>query len=115
MPVLFRLLYCCGLRASEAATLKGGDVDLEKGVLTIRNSKFGKTRYVPMSGQITARCAEYDRTRLADKGGDDWFFAAPDGGHIWGSIFKAGIKNAPPTIIITQPNGGFLWVRKRIK
>lgn len=81
MPVLFRLLYCCGLRVSEAVTLKGEDVDLKKGVLTIKNSKFGKTRYVPMSEQITARCAEYDTMRLVGRDGDDWFFAAPDGGH----------------------------------
>lgn len=81
IPVLFRLLYCCGLRVSEATKLKGEDVDLENGVLTIRNSKFGKSRYVPMSPETTARCAEYDRTRLVGRTGDDWFFAAPYGGH----------------------------------
>lgn len=81
IPVLFRLLYCCGLRVSEAVTLKGEDVDLENGVLTIKNSKFGKSRYVPMSPETTARCAEYGRTRLVGRAGVDWFFAAPDGGH----------------------------------
>ncbi len=38
IPVLFRLLYCCGLRVSEAVTLKGEDVDLENGVLTIKTA-----------------------------------------------------------------------------
>lgn len=80
VPVLFRLLYCCGLRVSEAVSLKGEDVDLKRGVLTIRDSKFGKTRYVPMSAQITAKCAEYNKTRLTNTVGEDWFFAAPDGG-----------------------------------
>ncbi len=47
MPVLFRMLYCCGLRASEVLKLKGEDVDLEQGIITIRDSKNGKTRYVP--------------------------------------------------------------------
>jgi len=81
MPVLFRLLYCCGLRVSEAAKLLGEDVDLEHGILTIRNSKFGKTRYVPMSPEMTTVCANYANTRLVGPPGGDWFFAAPDGGH----------------------------------
>ncbi len=80
IPVLFRLLYCCGLRVSEAVSLKGEDVDLANGVLVVRGSKFGKTRYVPMSSQITGRCAEYNKTRLVGSAGEDWFFAAPDGG-----------------------------------
>lgn len=80
MPVLFRILYCCGLRASEVIKLKGEDVDLERGILTIRNSKNGKTRYVPMSAELTAICADYNKTRLVGPPDNDWFFAAPDGG-----------------------------------
>lgn len=81
MPVLFRMLYRCGLRVSEATNLLAGDVDLEQGILTIRNSKFGKTRYVPMSAELTAVCDAYAETRLVGPAGADWFFAAPDGGH----------------------------------
>lgn len=81
MPVLFRMLYCCGLRVSEAVDLLANDVDLEHGVLTIRNSKFGKSRYVPMSAELTGVCSAYAETRLIGPSGADWFFAAPDGGH----------------------------------
>lgn len=81
MPVLFRMLYCCGLRVSEATNLLADDVDLEQGILTIQNSKFGKTRYVPMSAELTGICAKYAKTRLVGPPGADWFFAAPDGGH----------------------------------
>ena len=80
MPVLFRMLYCCGLSVSEATSLMGEDVDLENGVLTIRASKFGKTRYVPMSAELTEVCANYAKTRLVGPPGGDWFFAAPNGG-----------------------------------
>ena len=48
-PVLFRVLYGCGLRVSEAISLKLKDVDLKNGILTVRNSKFGKDRIVMMS------------------------------------------------------------------
>lgn len=81
MPVLFRMLYCCGLRVSEATNLLSEDVDIEQGILTIRNSKFGKTRYVPMSVELTDICANYAKTRLIGPPEADWFFAAPDGGH----------------------------------
>lgn len=102
MPVLFRMLYCCGLRLSEAIMLQGKDVDLEAGVLTIRDSKFGKTRYVPMSNELTAICLTYAKTRLVGQPNEDWFFAAPDGGHynnraIYGIyrdlLWKAGISH----------------------
>ena len=80
MPVLFRMLYCCGLRVSEATALIGSDVDLEKGILIIRNSKFGKTRYVPISDELKQICIDYNKTRHKNTNGIDWFFAAPDGG-----------------------------------
>ena len=54
MPVLFRTIYACGLRASEARLLRFADVDLETGVLTIRNGKGGKDRQVPVSAPLAA-------------------------------------------------------------
>ena len=38
-PVIFRLIYACGLRSSEVCNLKTEDVDLETGKLTIIHSK----------------------------------------------------------------------------
>lgn len=89
MPVLFRLLYCCGLRVSEATALKGNDVELNSGILTIRDSKFGKSRYVPMSDELTAFCSRYAETRLVGVP-DDWFLPARDGGYYASrSVYKA--------------------------
>ena len=48
METLFGLVACTGLRISEALGLLDADVDLRVGVLTIRQSKFGKTRLVPL-------------------------------------------------------------------
>jgi len=98
MPVIFRMLYCCGLRVSEATELRGEDVDLENGILLIRKSKFSKTRYVPMSEELTAVCEKYNETRLVGNGDYDWFFAAPDGGHYDSrsiySVFRELLWNA---------------------
>lgn len=48
METLFGLVACTGLRISEALNLLDADVDLRASVMTIRQSKFGKTRLVPL-------------------------------------------------------------------
>lgn len=45
---LFGLLAVTGMRVSEALNLDREDVDLERGILTIRRTKFGKSRLVPV-------------------------------------------------------------------
>ena len=45
---LLGLLSVSGLRISEALGLTLDDVDLDEGVLTIRSSKFGKSRLIPL-------------------------------------------------------------------
>jgi site-specific recombinase XerD len=62
---LLLLLYGAGLRISEALALTLADVDLSANVLTIRESKFYKTRLVPIGPRLTAVLRTYadDRHR----------------------------------------------------
>lgn len=60
---LIGLLYCTGLRISEALALRKADVDLDDGVLTIRDAKFHKTRAVPLSKTAQLAVADYDEAR----------------------------------------------------
>jgi len=46
--------YGAGLRISEALALTLGDVDLSARLLSIRESKFYKTRLVPIGPRLTA-------------------------------------------------------------
>jgi integrase/recombinase XerD len=59
IPVLFRVLYCCGLRSSEVRLLSIDDVDLETGKLMIRHSKGHKDRNVMMSEGVLDLCRVY--------------------------------------------------------
>lgn len=68
---LFGLLSSTGLRVSEALRLQRDDVNLESGVLHIRESKFGKSRWVPMHPTVkhalcgyAALCDRYLEARL---------------------------------------------------
>jgi integrase len=49
---LFALFYGLGLRASEGCRLQCGDIDLDRCLLTIRGTKFGKTRLVPFGSKV---------------------------------------------------------------
>ena len=73
MPVLFRTIYACGLRCSEARLLRVADVDIENGVLQIRDAKGGKDRQVPVSEPLRERLAGY-HAKLAGQPGWEWFF-----------------------------------------
>ncbi|ATW25808.1 tyrosine-type recombinase/integrase [Candidatus Formimonas warabiya] len=59
MPEFFRMLLSCGLRCSEARLLTVGDVGLDQGVLTIRDSKNHNSRLVPMPESMTLRLQKY--------------------------------------------------------
>jgi integrase len=62
-PVTLRtiilLLYGTGLRVREAVNLDRPDVDLEQSLLTVRQTKFFKTRLVPFSPQLGHALAQY--------------------------------------------------------
>ena len=45
---LFGLIACSGLRVSEALALRNLDVDLKHGMFTVHQTKFAKSRQVPM-------------------------------------------------------------------
>jgi integrase len=45
---MFGLIACTGLRISEALALRNQDVDLTHGMLTIVQTKFAKSRQVPL-------------------------------------------------------------------
>lgn len=57
------LLYGAGLRIGEAVALSLQDVDLNIAVITIRDTKFHKTRLVPVGLQLNEAMAEYAAQR----------------------------------------------------
>jgi integrase len=63
MQTLFGLLACTGMRLSEALALTDADVDLKAGLLTIRQSKFGKSRLVPLHPSAVAALRRYRAER----------------------------------------------------
>ena len=56
---LFGLLAVTGLRISEALNLRSTDVDWSDGILTIRDSKFGKSRLIPLHASSLKVLSDY--------------------------------------------------------
>lgn len=56
--VLYRFIYCCGLRVSEARKLKISDMDFEKETALIRCSKGDKDRIIYMSSDVCKMCLD---------------------------------------------------------
>lgn len=110
MPVLFRVLYCCGLRPAEAANLCTDDVDWERGCLYLRQAKGHKDRVVPLSTDLWALCRAYDTSirdllprrhaffpnrygnSLDPSTFDDWFH------QLWDDAGIAHVSGNPPRL-----------------
>lgn len=78
---LFGLIASTGLRISEALHLLDLDVDLKSGVLTIRQTKFAKSRYVPLHPSTLAALRQYQslRNRYIEVSDDTRFFVGSRG------------------------------------
>lgn len=76
--LMLLLAYCAGLRRSELARLDLGDVDLRSGTITIRETKFFKTRILPLPDSVMAEVRTYIDARRRAGGPHD-----PQSGLFW--------------------------------
>jgi integrase len=75
---LIGLLAATGLRLGEAIKLDRGDIDWAEGVLLVRESKFKKSRYVPLQQSTIEQLARYAQAHeaLAPVTGSESFFVS---------------------------------------
>jgi integrase/recombinase XerD len=78
MPEVFRLLYGCGFRLNEVLKLCVRDVDLNQGIITVRQGKFRKDRLVPPALSLVNRLRKYESI-FGSRPPDAIFFPAPNG------------------------------------
>lgn len=88
-PYTFRAvlltLYGAGLRISEALTLRIGDVDFSEGVLLIRETKFYKSRLVPIGSHLKQALMKYAMQRRESghsQSPESPFFVGRKGSHL---------------------------------
>ncbi|WP_244604670.1 MULTISPECIES: tyrosine-type recombinase/integrase [Mesorhizobium] len=71
MYTMLLLAYCAGLRRGELARLDLGDVDLQDGTITIRQTKFFKTRILPLPDSVVVELRAYIDARRRAGGSQD--------------------------------------------
>lgn len=82
------LAYCAGLRLSELVGLQMKDVDLEKHTIEIRNTKFFKSRCLPLTSSANGILRQYVARR-----------------------HEAGLSSGPETPLFCHARGGYSRVR----
>lgn len=66
---IYHTIYACGLRTCEVCGLDIGDMDLDRSLFVVRNSKFYKSRLVPFNSRTRELVANYlNHYRPADDG-----------------------------------------------
>jgi integrase len=89
---LIALMIVTGMRIGEAMALNDGDVDLGAGLLLVRETKFGKTRELPLHPSTAAALDRYRRRedRPRSPGTDDAFLVSMKGKRLdYGSVLRS--------------------------
>lgn len=81
-PVLFRIIYCCGTRINETLGIRKKDVDLDKGILLLNETKNDKQRYVVMGDDLLDLINEYANKCFYLLNDDDYIFTNANGGRL---------------------------------
>jgi integrase/recombinase XerD len=104
---LFGLVAVTGMRGGEAINLERDDVDLDAGLLAIRNSKFDKSRQLPLHPSTVTALDDYQRirARLRPRPHTSNFFVSPAGTTLSGNNMRAVFRQLVNHVGL-QPRSG---------
>jgi integrase len=107
---LFGLLTVTGMRLGEALSLQPEDVDLDRGIITVRRTKFDKNRLVPLHPSTCAVLRDYarlrDETHTRRRRVVPFFFAAIHGTRLNNSGVNMVFRGLSRQIGLRKPGGG---------
>ena len=110
---LIGLLAATGLRPGEALALDTADVDLDHGLLSIRQSKFGKSRVVPVETSTRGALQQYVARRdiLCARPQSPAFFLSERGRRVHGNTARRMFAVLSCAIGLRPPVAGRRWGR----
>jgi len=105
---LLGLLAATGLRPGEALALDMPDVDLQNGILAIRHTKFGKSRFVPIKDSTRAALAHYveRRNELCGSHPSRRFFVLENGTPLRDDVARRTFAKVSRAIGLRKEAGG---------
>lgn len=79
IPVIYRLIYFCGLRPNEGRELKRSDFCYEDRTLFIRKNKSHRERLIPVSDDVAEMCRNYMNKSIGIYPDTEYMFPSPTG------------------------------------
>ena len=86
LPVLFRLLYCCGTRLNETLGIRKKDVDLKEGIIALYETKNNCARYIVVSDELKSLLNRYAERCFYELSDDDYIFSCSNGHRLSGDF-----------------------------
>ena len=103
-PVLFRLIYTCGLRPNEGRTLEHANINFNTGEVLITNTKHAKERIIVMSDDMLNMCRSYNNARNIFGGNSVYFFPAGNGEAFTGAQIMNMFAKAWTSVVCSPEN-----------
>lgn len=105
---LIGLLASTGVRPGEALALTRSDVDLQSGILSVRESKFGKSRFVPIHDSTRIALSSYAKRRdeLSFRLQTETFFVAESGLPLGACTVRRTFAKISATVGLRVPGVG---------
>jgi integrase len=104
--IIFAILFGLGLRVGEVARLDRGDVDLNRQLLVVRNTKFGKSRLVPFGPRIASLLVSYLEASPSAPATEAPLFSFRRGGHINPGTISQTFHSLLPRLKLRSRPGG---------
>jgi integrase/recombinase XerD len=89
---MLETVYGCGLRAGELWALELDSLDLGAATLTVRTSKNGDGRALPLPDQTRTALTSYLAQRKPSPGNERWLWVGPDGARVPQHYLKYRIR-----------------------
>lgn len=78
-PMLFRMLYGCGLRINEALGLKMSNINMDNGIIMLESTKNQTQRLIPMSQSLYEYCKKYIKHMKFSTSYDGYYYPTRNG------------------------------------
>jgi integrase len=102
---IFAVLYGLGLRVGEVSRLQRGDVDFDRRLLVVRETKFGKSRLVPFGPSIGTELGKYLELRGGSLQPDTAIFSFTRRGAVHPGTISQTFHHLVPRLGLTLPPG----------
>ena len=103
-PLIFRLLYCCGMRNNEVCSLKMSAIDFNAGIIELQDTKNQKDRLVYCPADLLKLLQQYHHWIIWTTGYEPYWLFPTDGGN--SIILTAGnheaFKTKAPYVSATE-------------